>query len=147
MRGLGETIAPRACTGRGGASVNNDYLGRSSGIGSQARSLSILMAEQHTGFHFCPVSTMKRARQACENCRYLWMLFRATIWISLTQNRRKKSKCSGEKPECSFCVRLKQKCVYARHHRERSLRENHIPFDAGIRSTSAESRDVSEEST
>ncbi|KAJ5914137.1 transcriptional regulator family: Fungal Specific TF [Penicillium tannophilum] len=37
----------------------------------------------------------KRARQACEPCR------------------RKKSRCPGEKPICSYCDRLGQKCVYA----------------------------------
>lgn len=26
--------------------------------------------------------------------------------------RRKKTKCPGEKPICSFCERLRQKCVY-----------------------------------
>ncbi|KAJ5089907.1 hypothetical protein N7532_008591 [Penicillium argentinense] len=36
----------------------------------------------------------KRARQACEPCR------------------RKKTRCPGEKPICSFCERLGQKCVY-----------------------------------
>ncbi|KZL76610.1 c6 transcription factor [Colletotrichum incanum] len=36
----------------------------------------------------------KRARQACEPCR------------------RKKSKCPGERPTCSFCERLGQHCVY-----------------------------------
>ncbi|RVX67964.1 hypothetical protein B0A52_08374 [Exophiala mesophila] len=36
----------------------------------------------------------KRVRQACLNCR------------------RKKSRCSGEKPVCSFCARLKQECSY-----------------------------------
>ncbi|KAI7764836.1 hypothetical protein LZL87_004041 [Fusarium oxysporum] len=36
----------------------------------------------------------KRARQACEPCR------------------RKKSKCPGEKPICSYCERLGQICVY-----------------------------------
>ncbi|RBR16714.1 hypothetical protein FVER53590_10018 [Fusarium verticillioides] len=36
----------------------------------------------------------KRARQACEPCR------------------RKKSKCPGEKPVCSYCERLGQTCVY-----------------------------------
>ncbi|KAF5669058.1 fungal specific transcription factor factor domain-containing protein [Fusarium denticulatum] len=36
----------------------------------------------------------KRARQACEPCR------------------RKKSKCPGEKPVCSYCERLGQICVY-----------------------------------
>ncbi|KAJ5292959.1 uncharacterized protein N7443_008912 [Penicillium atrosanguineum] len=37
----------------------------------------------------------KRTRQACETCR------------------RKKTRCPGEKPICSFCERLGQKCVYA----------------------------------
>ncbi|KAH7399068.1 fungal-specific transcription factor domain-containing protein [Phaeosphaeria sp. MPI-PUGE-AT-0046c] len=36
----------------------------------------------------------KRVRQACENCR------------------RKKTRCSGERPVCSFCARLKQDCRY-----------------------------------
>ncbi|WQF84380.1 Putative zn(2)Cys(6) fungal-type DNA-binding domain-containing protein [Colletotrichum destructivum] len=36
----------------------------------------------------------KRARQACEPCR------------------RKKSRCPGERPICSFCERLGQPCVY-----------------------------------
>ncbi|KAJ5717817.1 transcriptional regulator family: Fungal Specific TF [Penicillium malachiteum] len=37
----------------------------------------------------------KRARQACEPCR------------------RKKSRCPGEKPACSFCERLGQRCFYS----------------------------------
>ncbi|KAH8691352.1 fungal-specific transcription factor domain-containing protein [Talaromyces proteolyticus] len=37
----------------------------------------------------------KRARQACDNCR------------------RKKTRCPGEKPACSFCIRLGQPCEYA----------------------------------
>ncbi|KAJ9606277.1 hypothetical protein H2200_009238 [Cladophialophora chaetospira] len=36
----------------------------------------------------------KRARQACLNCR------------------RKKTRCSGEKPVCSFCARLSQHCTW-----------------------------------
>lgn len=36
----------------------------------------------------------KRIRQACEQCR------------------RKKSKCSGEKPVCNTCWRLEQHCYY-----------------------------------
>lgn len=36
----------------------------------------------------------KRARQACLNCR------------------RKKTRCSGEKPVCAFCARLKQPCTW-----------------------------------
>ncbi|KAL2819810.1 hypothetical protein BJX63DRAFT_445354 [Aspergillus granulosus] len=38
---------------------------------------------------------LKRVRQACEPCR------------------RKKSRCPGEKPVCSFCERLGQQCFYA----------------------------------
>ncbi|KIM93787.1 hypothetical protein OIDMADRAFT_106891 [Oidiodendron maius Zn] len=41
-----------------------------------------------------PERTPKRTRQACELCR------------------RKKSKCPGEKPECSGCTRLGHECVY-----------------------------------
>ncbi|KAF2820158.1 hypothetical protein CC86DRAFT_471309 [Ophiobolus disseminans] len=63
------------------------------------------MAHRNSGEQYSSYLTTKRARQACENCR------------------RKKSKCSGEQPECSFCVRLRQKCVYARHHRVRSDRD------------------------
>ncbi|KAL4784415.1 hypothetical protein BJX76DRAFT_219457 [Aspergillus varians] len=42
----------------------------------------------------------KRVRQACEPCR------------------RKKSRCPGEKPVCSFCERLGQQCVYAQGETE-----------------------------
>ncbi|KAF2114275.1 fungal-specific transcription factor domain-containing protein [Lophiotrema nucula] len=38
---------------------------------------------------------IKRIRQACQNCR------------------RKKARCTGERPECAFCVRLGQACSYA----------------------------------
>lgn len=38
--------------------------------------------------------TLKRVRQACQNCR------------------RKKTRCSGEMPICSFCARLNQPCVW-----------------------------------
>jgi hypothetical protein len=38
---------------------------------------------------------IKRIRQACRNCR------------------RKKARCTGERPECAFCVRLKQPCSYS----------------------------------
>ncbi|KAL2275746.1 hypothetical protein FJTKL_01602 [Diaporthe vaccinii] len=36
----------------------------------------------------------KRIRQACQNCR------------------RKKTRCSGERPICAFCARLQQVCIY-----------------------------------
>ncbi|KIW45535.1 uncharacterized protein PV06_03919 [Exophiala oligosperma] len=39
----------------------------------------------------------KRARQACLNCR------------------RKKARCSGEKPVCAFCARLGQRCTWDGH--------------------------------
>ncbi|KAH7086447.1 hypothetical protein FB567DRAFT_71379 [Paraphoma chrysanthemicola] len=66
-----------------------------------------------------PYPTNKRARQACDNCR------------------RKKSKCTGERPECSCCVRLRQKCVYIAHTRtrERSTEPRNgtgdVPQEAG----------------
>jgi len=44
-------------------------------------------------------SRRKRIRQACLNCR------------------RKKVRCTGEKPTCSFCTRLSQECVYAEDRR------------------------------
>lgn len=44
-------------------------------------------------------TSKQRIRQACEPCR------------------RKKSKCPGEKPECSFCARLGQDCVYRNENR------------------------------
>ncbi|UPK97317.1 hypothetical protein LCI18_008252 [Fusarium solani-melongenae] len=37
---------------------------------------------------------LKRVRQACQNCR------------------RKKTRCSGERPICAFCARLQQDCHY-----------------------------------
>ncbi|KAF9635447.1 hypothetical protein BFW01_g6342 [Lasiodiplodia theobromae] len=40
----------------------------------------------------------KRIRQACEPCR------------------RKKSRCPGERPNCSHCSRLGQTCYYATDH-------------------------------
>ncbi|KAH7064098.1 fungal-specific transcription factor domain-containing protein [Paraphoma chrysanthemicola] len=39
-------------------------------------------------------NSFKRVRQACANCR------------------RKKTRCSGERPVCSFCARLGQQCRY-----------------------------------
>lgn len=42
-----------------------------------------------------PYDQRKRTRQACEPCR------------------RKKSKCTGERPGCSTCARLRQRCFYA----------------------------------
>ncbi|EFX05966.1 c6 zinc finger domain containing protein [Grosmannia clavigera kw1407] len=42
-----------------------------------------------------PSEQRKRTRQACEPCR------------------RKKAKCTGERPGCSTCGRLRQRCFYA----------------------------------
>ncbi|KAM3473398.1 hypothetical protein MY5147_004799 [Beauveria neobassiana] len=44
--------------------------------------------------HARPASSMLRTRQACEPCR------------------RKKTKCTAERPTCSFCQRLNVQCVY-----------------------------------
>ncbi|KAM6540275.1 hypothetical protein FALCPG4_001996 [Fusarium falciforme] len=44
-------------------------------------------------------------RRACESCR------------------RKKTKCTGEKPICSFCERLEQPCEYLPRHRETTRRK------------------------
>ncbi|KAL3421545.1 hypothetical protein PVAG01_07991 [Phlyctema vagabunda] len=49
----------------------------------------------------------KRARQACEPCR------------------RKKSRCPGEKPTCSFCARLKQACKYSEDEWNSTHENNH----------------------
>ncbi|KAI9054442.1 hypothetical protein LZ554_001604 [Drepanopeziza brunnea f. sp. 'monogermtubi'] len=51
------------------------------------------MAEPKT-FSERQQSPVRRVRQACHNCR------------------RKKSKCPGERPECSICSRLQQTCSY-----------------------------------
>ncbi len=36
---------------------------------------------------------------------------------SLTLNRRKKTRCPGQKPRCSLCVHLTQRCIYAEEKR------------------------------
>ncbi|KAL6916893.1 hypothetical protein FSST1_008388 [Fusarium sambucinum] len=56
-------------------------------------------------------SRRKRIRQACLNCR------------------RKKVRCTGEKPTCSFCVRLSQRCLYAEDRR--SLKRPSIVLPTG----------------
>ncbi|KAH7128583.1 fungal-specific transcription factor domain-containing protein [Dendryphion nanum] len=48
---------------------------------------------------------MNRSHKACVNCR------------------RKKVKCHGEQPSCSFCARLGQVCVYPNKPRSTSLNE------------------------
>ncbi|KAF9891514.1 hypothetical protein FE257_003981 [Aspergillus nanangensis] len=47
-----------------------------------------------------------RARHACEPCR------------------KKKTKCPGEKPICSFCRRLNQRCTYMRRGEDSRLRKS-----------------------
>ncbi|EMD87300.1 hypothetical protein COCC4DRAFT_70770 [Bipolaris maydis ATCC 48331] len=74
-----------------------------------------------------PYGVSKRARQACGNCR------------------RKKSKCTGEKPACSFCVRLQQDCVYARHqhspsNHEEDLRGSELATSHGTRLSAIETQ-------
>ncbi|KAL2071963.1 hypothetical protein VTL71DRAFT_11306 [Oculimacula yallundae] len=59
-------------------------------------------------------SRRKRTRQACVNCR------------------RKKVRCSGEKPICNFCSRLSQPCIYTidgRTHRASSMALYAVPND------------------
>jgi hypothetical protein len=58
-----------------------------------------------------PESRRKRIRQACLNCR------------------KKKVRCTGEKPVCSFCLRLKQDCEYAEDGR--SLRRAYLTYRTG----------------
>lgn len=58
----------------------------------------------------------KRARQACLNCR------------------RKKTRCSGEKPVCAFCARLNQRCTWGQGNDDAS--EVEVPR-AGASSSSA----------
>ncbi|CZT46060.1 uncharacterized protein RSE6_06438 [Rhynchosporium secalis] len=63
-------------------------------------------------------SPIRRIRQACVNCR------------------RKKSKCPGEKPQCSICSRLGQNCLYETQEiegrkRKRSLNRSHDRASGG----------------
>ncbi|CAJ0542659.1 Ff.00g001890.m01.CDS01 [Fusarium sp. VM40] len=55
-----------------------------------------------------PESRRKRIRQACLNCR------------------KKKVRCTGEKPVCSFCQRLNQDCEYAEDGR--TLRRAYVTY-------------------
>ncbi|EUC39909.1 hypothetical protein COCMIDRAFT_41667 [Bipolaris oryzae ATCC 44560] len=52
------------------------------------------MAEHQRSAQRYPYPMNKRAKQACENCR------------------RKKSKCTGERPNCSCCARLQQRYAH-----------------------------------
>jgi hypothetical protein len=63
----------------------------------------------------------KRIRLACLNCRYdpattglsLWTYGVAAMVLILTLiHSRKKTRCSGERPACAFCLRLLQDCQY-----------------------------------
>ncbi|KAK2474349.1 hypothetical protein H9L39_14309 [Fusarium oxysporum f. sp. albedinis] len=59
-----------------------------------------------------PESRRKRIRQACLNCR------------------KKKVRCTGEKPICQFCNRLGQPCVYAEDGR--SLRRTSLAVQPAL---------------
>ncbi|QQK39576.1 Fungal transcriptional regulatory protein, N-terminal [Penicillium digitatum] len=63
----------------------------------------------------------KRTRQACEPCRC------------------KKAKCTGERPACSTCARLRQKCYYAAELHGQLSEESH---DVLGRKRSSESQDL-----
>ena len=57
---------------------------------------------------------IRRIRQACANCRYYDPQTRVlcfTRWQS-ARFRRKKTKCSGERPICVHCRRNRLSCVY-----------------------------------
>lgn len=66
-----------------------------------------------------PISSMerqavtKRARHACEPCRYANLSVHHEKVCIDDIPRRKKSKCPGERPVCSHCRRLRQRCVYS----------------------------------
>ncbi|RBR15914.1 uncharacterized protein FIESC28_07116 [Fusarium coffeatum] len=67
-------------------------------------------------------SRRKRIRQACLNCR------------------RKKVRCTGEKPTCSFCTRLSQECVYAEDRR--SWKRAPITLEVGDEEVTAAAMDT-----
>lgn len=55
----------------------------------------------------------KRARQACLGCRFVVLFsFRGSLFLTHAR-RRKKVRCSGERPVCAYCARLNQNCSYA----------------------------------
>ncbi|KAJ5495760.1 hypothetical protein N7539_000876 [Penicillium diatomitis] len=56
----------------------------------------------------------KRARQACLTCRYVTDLDleKRVVNFDKSNYSRKKTRCPGEKPVCSFCMRLGQTCTY-----------------------------------
>ncbi|KAH8629533.1 hypothetical protein IG631_16790 [Alternaria alternata] len=93
------------------------------------------MAEIRRSSRHTPYTTNKRARQACENCRYVRTERLPSPQTSATDTSasRKKSKCTGERPDCSCCVRLRQRCVYATQYRtrERSIGPHDVPHMAG----------------
>ena len=60
---------------------------------------------------------VKRARQACRNCRSVLPIASARRNAELVADctwldRRKKTRCPGERPGCSYCLRLRQDCEY-----------------------------------
>jgi hypothetical protein len=54
----------------------------------------------------------KRVRQACANCRLCYAFPLSNGRLLTSDGRRKKARCSGERPVCAFCARLGQTCRY-----------------------------------
>ena len=54
----------------------------------------------------------KRVRQACSNCRLRDCLSYIEGRLLTLDQRRKKARCSGERPVCAFCAHLGQTCSY-----------------------------------
>lgn len=60
----------------------------------------------------CLIKMEPRSKQACEPCRWDTMIINIGLnWVD-SLCRKKKSKCTGERPTCSFCRRLNQLCTY-----------------------------------
>ncbi|CAK7202664.1 hypothetical protein SEUCBS139899_005390 [Sporothrix eucalyptigena] len=70
------------------------------------------MAEPMT--YYKPI---RRIRQACHNCR------------------RKKARCPGQKPACSFCVRLGQPCSYSDNEQFRASSQQTVTSTSATSST------------
>jgi hypothetical protein len=61
--------------------------------------------------------SIKRIRQACANCRYARIVLPPDLRFQLmlyhpSKFRRKKTKCSGERPVCFHCRRNRLTCIY-----------------------------------
>lgn len=84
---------------------------------------TILPSMHHIHTNIMDEPQPKRIRLACSNCRYDLITAYLPSVIDL-QHRwcnninanhdcsRKKTRCSGERPACAFCVRLQQDCQY-----------------------------------